>query len=237
MTSEFIRNDLTIYENHASDWWNPKSHYFRSLQSITPFRINLIEEWFGSFKDKDIVDLGCGGGLISIPLLDAGARVTGVDLSAKSIEEVKKKSNGRGTFINGDIRTINLPDESADYIILADVIDHIPDYCEVVKNASRIIRPNGKIFISTLNRTFRSWFFAILLGEGLKLIPSGTHDYKLFVKPDELISTCKLHGFTFNSIIGDKVKILETIRNWAIVMKKGKSTAVAYSMLFQKEAR
>ena len=132
-------NDLSIYENYAQNWWNPSALQFRSLINITPFRLKLITDWIGPVKDLNIIDLGCGGGLISLPLLAQGAKVTGIDLSPASIQAIKERSQGQGTFFSSDLTNVNLAAASADVVILADVLDHIPNYPLVIEKAAKAL--------------------------------------------------------------------------------------------------
>jgi 2-polyprenyl-6-hydroxyphenyl methylase/3-demethylubiquinone-9 3-methyltransferase len=229
-------NDLTIYSNFANEWWEAGSPRFRSLQQITPFRLSLIRELCGELAGKDVVDLGCGGGLLSVPLLDQGAKVVGVDLSAPSVAAAQSAAKGRGTFLTGDVTAVPLPDRSADIVLLADVLDHVPDYQRALAEARRIVRPEGSVFVGTINRTAASWLFALFLGEGLRLIPPGTHAYRMFIRPDELSAAAKSVGLRTETVLGEGPRILETLRRRAIVLEKSRSCAVAYSMLMRPES-
>jgi len=228
-------NDLSIYEDHASEWWDRKSYYFKSLRSITPFRLSLIEKWFGEIRGKSIIDFGCGGGLLSIPLLDLGANVTGIDISPASIEVARQNASGKGHFIVGDLRTLSTTEFKADAALLADVLDHIPDYKKVIALVSECLKPGGKLFVSTINRTLRSKIMAIFLGEGLGLVPKGTHCHKLFIRPAELINTAAACGLTCKAIVGDQLNLIKTIRHWTVSMREGRDLSVAYSAIFEKE--
>jgi 2-polyprenyl-6-hydroxyphenyl methylase / 3-demethylubiquinone-9 3-methyltransferase len=227
-------NDLTIYTRFADQWWEPRAAPFRSLQNLTPFRIEMIRELCGSLEGKTVFDLGCGGGLISLPLLDSGSNVIGIDQSAKSIEVARAKANGRGTFLAGDIRDVRFPDQSADIVLLADVLDHLPDYPRALAEASRLVRRGGRVFCGTINRTVQALFGAIVLGEGLRLIPRGTHQYRLFVRPDELQAAAEQTGLRFLRCQGERVRLIETIRRWAITLERGRSVKLAYSMVFER---
>ena len=234
MSVAFTRNDLTIYEQYAEEWWDPESPRFRSLQNISPFRLSLIQEWTGSFAGKEFVDLGCGGGLLSIPLIEAGAIVTGVDRSEGSVQSARKRSKGNGTFLCEDIRNTSLASSSADVVLLADVLDHIEDYEKAVGEAARIVRQGGAVVAFTINRTVWSYLGAILLGEGLGYIPPGTHDHRLFIQPEELQRVATRCGLSLQAITGEGVCIAKTLIARAITLSKSSNLSVAYGCVFLK---
>ena len=229
-----VANDLTIYSRFAEEWWVPGAPRFRSLQNITPFRLELIDELVGDCSGKCVFDIGCGGGLISVPLLDRGAVVTGIDISKESIQVAKEATKGRGTFLVGDAREVPLPDASADIVLLMDVVDHIKDYSRAVSEAYRLVKPGGYVYLGTINRTWQSWIGAIVLGEGLRLIPPGTHDHSMFVTPQELEAVGRSAGLTFIKSQGERVLLAPTILRWAVTLARSKSCALAYSMLFKR---
>lgn len=226
-------NDLTIYEEYAHEWWEPGSFHFASLQNITPFRILLIKEFVGSLKGKKVLDLGCGGGLLSKPLIDEGAILTGVDISEGSINAARNATNGIGDFFCQDIRKFNT-ETKYDLILLADVIDHISDYEKIIKNASASLKPGGLLFISTINRTFLSKVLAIKVGEGLKLIPPGTHDWDMFVRPSELRAKAENVNLTEIAAIGEWPKIIKSIFSGSITLRKSRSLLLGYALIFKK---
>lgn len=228
------RNDLSIYSEYAHEWWTQGAPRFRSLQNLTPFRLSLIREFVGDLNGKSVVDLGCGGGLVSIPLLREGAQVTGVDQSAASIEAARKAAAGRGSFIVGDICSLDIDSGSVDCVLLVDVLDHIPHFAQALKEASRILRNGGKLFAGTLNRTSLSRFLTITLGESLGFIPSGTHDFRLFITPAELIDTAALYGLSCQKVQGEWPMFFETIFKRAICLRKSENLSVAYSAVFEK---
>lgn len=227
-------NDLSIYSEYAHEWWIPGSPRFGSLQNITPFRLALIREWCGGIEGKDIFDLGCGGGLLAVPLIQEGARVVGIDQSERSVAVAGAAAAGSGTFACGDICSVPFPSQSADLVLLADVLDHIPSYPQALREAARLLRPGGKLFVSTLNRTWIGRLLTVVLGEGLRLIPPGTHDHRLFLKPEEIVSVATSLGLDTCHLQGEWPDFIQTIRHWSITLRKSRSTAVAYCLLFHK---
>lgn len=231
-----VANDLSIYSEYADEWWNPRAPRFHSLQRITPLRLAVIEEWCGNLEGKTVADIGCGGGLIAVPLLERGAHVIGIDLSAKSLVVAQNKALRRGRFMVADACTVPLANESVDLVVLADVLDHVPDFERAIAEAARLIKPGGYVFTNTLNRTFRSWLLALVLGEGLRLIPPGTHDYRLFIRPAELIAAAERHGLRLIHSQGEFPKVIDTLLHWSIGLKRSSSMSVMYSMCFCRAA-
>jgi 2-polyprenyl-6-hydroxyphenyl methylase / 3-demethylubiquinone-9 3-methyltransferase len=234
MFARRIKNNLQMYDDFAESWWSEKDQTFRSLKALTPFKLSLILENLGSPQGKRIIDLGCGGGLLSIPLAKAGGIVVGIDISKKSLEAARNQKILGTEFFFSDIRKTNLPTESADWVLLADVVDHLADYSLAIKEAFRVLKPNGRLYVGTINRTFFSRVFAIWLGEGSSLVPRGTHDWNLFIKPEELILEAVKHGFAFNEICGEAIDLKKTLRTWRVALKKSKKLNLAYSAFFTK---
>ncbi|MBN8548926.1 MAG: 3-demethylubiquinone-9 3-O-methyltransferase [Deltaproteobacteria bacterium] len=229
-----VQNDLTIYSEYAHEWWTPGAPRFRSLQNLTPFRLGLIREFVGELSGKSVLDLGCGGGLIAVPLLDQGAHVVGIDQSAGSIEAACVAAKGKGEFRVGDVCSLDFPDNSFDCVLLADVLDHIPQFAKALREAARVLRPGGSLFVGTINRTFIAWFLTLFLGESLGFIPKGTHAYSLFIRPDELIETAQLYGLKCKKVQGEWPRFAATLARGAITLAKSESLAVAYSAVFEK---
>ncbi len=226
-------NDLTIYEKYAHEWWQPGSFHFASLQNITPFRIHLIKEFVQTLKGIKILDLGCGGGLVAKPLIDEGAIVTGVDISEGSVNAARKATHGKGEFLCQDVREVTI-ESKYDLVLMADVIDHIQDYEIVIRKASGALKPGGLLFISTINRTFLSKILAIKVAEGLKLIPPGTHDWNMFVRPSEVRTKAESANLTEIAAVGEWPYIIKSIYSGSITIRKSKFLLLGYALIFRK---
>ena len=189
------------FKKLSDEWWNPYGK-FKVLHALTPIRIKYIKNNICMFnknssksseilKGLDVLDLGCGGGLVCEPLAKLGAKVTGIDFIKKNIETARqhaKISKLNITYINQDLSSIKL-NKHYDIILMLEVIEHIHNWENVVTKIIKYLKPNGKIIFSTINRTIHSKIFAIILAEKiLKWIPKNTHDYTKLVKPKELIS-------------------------------------------------
>lgn len=229
-----MKNDLSIYSDYAHEWWAPGSPRFRSLQNITPFRLSLINQYISPRPGQRVADIGCGGGLISLPLRRLGINMVGCDSSPASIAVLKAQDPSADEFHCADARSLPFPTHYVDHSLMMDLLDHIPDYHLALAEAARITKPGGLLFVGTINRTWRSRLLAILLAETLRLIPPGTHDFKLFITPNELIAAAHRCGFTLVARQGERVKLGETITRWAISLERDESEALAYSMVFQK---
>ena len=236
MTPTPVRNDLDLYERNGKDWWNPKSKTFRSLQSVNVFRVGLIREWIGEgLRGAVVVDLGCGGGLLAEPLLEAGARVIGVDLSHQSLRTAAgRPATQPRLYLRADLAHPPVADGIADLVILADVLEHVPDVEAALAAAGRIVKPGGLVYVNTINRTWRASLLAVTLAEGLGLVPRGTHDPALFVRPDELCEKASRHGLKLIRMRGEAPALLRTLRRWTVVLRESGSLAVLYSALFQR---
>lgn len=229
------RNDLDLYERHAGDWWDDRSDAFRSLHGVNRFRAKLVEEWFGErIPGARVVDLGCGGGLLSRPMLERGASVVGVDLSHGSLRAARAKLDGRSLFVRGDATCTPLRDGCADLVLLADVLEHVPDPALPLHEAARLLRPGGLVYVNTINSGLRARLLAVTLAEGLGLVPRGTHDPACFIAPEDLERMAAAAGLRILKLQGERPALLRTIRRWTVELEKSPSSAVTYSALFEK---
>ncbi len=195
-TSEFNH-----FESLADEWWNPNGK-FKILHSLTPIRINYIKNKLfsknqfikpskKSLSNYNILDLGCGGGLICEPLARLGANITGIDFVRLNILNAKKhakKSNLNIEYFHKNINNLKL-NKKYDAVLILEVLEHVEDWKKIIINVKKLLKPKGKIIISTINRNFISKVFAIFIAENiLNWVPKETHTYSKLIKPEELTS-------------------------------------------------
>jgi 2-polyprenyl-6-hydroxyphenyl methylase/3-demethylubiquinone-9 3-methyltransferase len=196
-------DEIEKFSSHSQEWWRTDGA-FSALHHINPLRLSFIETHL-SLKDCTILDIGCGGGILSEALAQKGARVTGIDLSAESLAAAKAH---RGQ-LNIDYQQISAEDLAAlvpqtfDAITCMEMLEHVPDPEAVIIACATLLKPSGKLFLSTLNRNIKSYLFGIIGAEYiLKLLPKGTHDYAKFIKPSELSRTLRHAHFSVNAMKG-----------------------------------
>lgn len=200
------------------------------------YRLAQIEAWCGEgLRDGTVVDLGAGGGLLAEPLARVAARVIGVDRSVASLV-VARAHDRRGDllYLRGDVLRTPLGDGCADVVVCADVVEHVPDVAGVIAEAARLLRAGGLLYVSTINRTRWATLLAVWVAEGLRLLPKGTHDPMLFVRPEELAQAGAAVGLTIERVQGEAVRVLATLRGWAIRLRPATSVRVGYAALLRK---
>ena len=232
--------EIEKFSNLAKEWWNPNGK-FKPLHKFNPTRIKYIKDNVikhyklngtnNLFNKLKLLDIGCGGGLLSEPMCRLGAKVTGIDASKKNIEIAKyhsKKNNLKIEYISTSPEKFK-PNVKYDIILNMEVIEHVADLNLFIKNCSRLLKKNGIMFVATLNKTLKSYIFAIIGAEYvLRWLPIGTHDWNEFVKPELLIKICSNFNLKLNSIDGTNFNIL--FDQWNI----SKDTSVNYISSFIK---
>ncbi|MFC3865642.1 bifunctional 2-polyprenyl-6-hydroxyphenol methylase/3-demethylubiquinol 3-O-methyltransferase UbiG [Alcaligenes aquatilis] len=182
----------------ASRWWDPDSE-FKPLHAINPLRLDWILSYTGSLAGKQVLDIGCGGGILSESLAQSGADVTGIDLAERSLKIARLHSLESGVPVKYEmISAEDMADqhpERFDVVTCMEMLEHVPDPGSIIAACAKLVKPGGWVFFSTLNRNPKSFLFAIVGAEYLlRLIPKGTHSYEGFIKPSELISSARRSG-------------------------------------------
>ncbi|MFN0058660.1 MAG: bifunctional 2-polyprenyl-6-hydroxyphenol methylase/3-demethylubiquinol 3-O-methyltransferase UbiG [Planctomycetota bacterium] len=229
----------TIYDRHADEWWRTDSGAFRSLRSVHRYREDLLSRWLGNEAGRGrVIDIGCGGGFFCATLSALGAEVIGVDLSAPSLHAAHchfaSDARRRPSLIQADARQLPLSSELANGIVLADVLEHVADWQQVITEAARLVKVGGWIYVSTIHRTVLAHVVAIWIGEGLGFIPRGTHDSRMFIRPDELRDFGASVGLSVQHLMGERPRVWASLRRRAIQLADSKHLAVAYSALLRK---
>ncbi len=220
--------ELQKFSELAHRWWDPQSE-FKPLHDINPLRLDYIDQMAG-LKGKRVLDVGCGGGILSEAMAAAGATVTGIDLGDKPLKVAQLHLLESGLTVEyRNITVEELADEQPgqyDVITCMEMLEHVPDPASVVNACARLVRPGGKCFFSTINRNPKSYLFAILGAEYvLNLLPRGTHDYARFIRPAELARYCRraelntgqLIGMTYNPFTRTYSLVADTSVNYILV--------------------
>ena len=197
--------ELEKFSQLAHRWWDPNSE-FKPLHEINPLRMGYIESLAG-LQDKVVLDVGCGGGILSEGMASRGAKVTGIDLSDKALKVAKLHLLECGQQVEyTKIATESLAKEQPqhyDIVTCMEMLEHVPDPMSVVRACAKLVKPGGWVFFSTINRNLKSYLFAIIGAEYiLKLLPRGTHEYANFIKPSELARMARNAGLHDEELIG-----------------------------------
>ncbi|MEY4754524.1 MAG: bifunctional 2-polyprenyl-6-hydroxyphenol methylase/3-demethylubiquinol 3-O-methyltransferase UbiG [Pseudomonadota bacterium] len=188
--------ELAKFSELAHKWWDPESE-FRPLHQINPLRLNWIEQCAGPLEGRRIVDIGCGGGILSESMARRGAEVLGADLAQRSLRVAQLHAMEAGVA-NVQYREIAAEALAAeapgqyDIVTCMEMLEHVPDPGSIVQACATLVRPGGWVFFSTLNRNAKSFMLAIVGAEYLlRMLPRGTHEYAKFIRPSELAQWCR----------------------------------------------
>ena len=197
--------EIAKFEAMASKWWDPNSE-FRPLHDINPLRLNYIDE-FASLSGKNVLDVGCGGGILSESMALRGANVTGIDMGEAPLAVAKIHQKESGVEVNYLHSTAEkmaeTHAETYDIVTCLEMLEHVPDPSSVISACQKMVKPGGHVFFSTINRSPKSYLFAIIGAEYvLQLLPKGTHDYKKLIKPSELSAWSRSAGLTVKNVKG-----------------------------------
>lgn len=227
-------NDAEIakFAAMADEWWDPAGK-FKPLHEMNPLRLRYIKERFQVSGSK-ILDIGCGGGLIAEPLARMGANVTAIDASEKNIYIAKAHAEKEGLEIDYRFATAEELAENGeqfDTVTALEIIEHVDNVPAFIEACTRLVKPNGLLFMSTLNRTPQSYLAAIVGAEYiLRWLPVGTHEWKKFLKPAEIILEVEKHGATLQSLDGFRFNPIN--RSWKI----NADVSINYMLVLKKNA-
>ena len=214
------KQEVEKFSKIATEWWNPKGK-FKPLHKFNPTRIKYIKHYIiqnfrlsvsnKPLKKIDVLDIGCGGGLLSEPMCRLGANVVGIDASQKNIDIAKyhaKKYKLKINYICASPETLKIK-KKFDVILNMEIVEHVENVNFFIKKSSELLKKNGLMFVATLNKTLKSYVFAIVGAEYiLQWLPIGTHDWDKFIKPEDLIKISKINNLKLEKLDGIKFNLL-----------------------------
>ena len=234
------KKEIEKFSKIAEEWWNPNGK-FKPLHNFNPIRIEYIKKNIITdfdiktsnkpFKNIKILDIGCGGGLLSEPMCRLGATVVGIDASKKNIRVAKLHSNKNKLKIDYKVASPETlkTKEKFDVVLNMEIVEHVENIDSFIKHSSKLLKKNGLMFVATLNKTLKSYAFAIIGAEYiLKWLPIGTHDWEKFIQPNDLIRISAKNSLSLKKLDGMKFNILDN--SWKI----SKDTSINYIVKLKK---
>jgi 2-polyprenyl-6-hydroxyphenyl methylase/3-demethylubiquinone-9 3-methyltransferase len=224
--------EIEKFSQLAHRWWDANSE-FKPLHEINPLRLSYINQ-ITPLSGQKVLDVGCGGGILSESMAGLGAQVTGIDLGEKPLQVAKLHLLESGKQVEyRNIAVEQLAAEqpaSFDVVTCMEMLEHVPDPQSIVRACATLVKPGGHVFFSTLNRNPKSYLFAIIGAEYvLNMLPRGTHDYAKFIKPSELAQFCRDADLNVNDLIGMSYNPLSK------VYSLGKDTDVNYMIACRRD--
>ncbi|MCA6065061.1 bifunctional 2-polyprenyl-6-hydroxyphenol methylase/3-demethylubiquinol 3-O-methyltransferase UbiG [Thalassolituus marinus] len=199
------QSEIAKFEALASRWWDMESE-FKPLHDINPLRTNYIDS-LAPLAGKKVLDVGCGGGILSEAMAQRGADVTGIDMGEANLTTAKLHALESGVKVDYQCIAVETlaaqQPESFDVVTCLEMLEHVPDPASIIRACHKLVKPGGQVFFSTINRSPKSYAFAIIGAEYvLRLVPTGTHDYHKFIKPSELTRWCREAGLRAEDMTG-----------------------------------
>ena len=201
----YDQQEVAKFEQLASRWWDPNSE-FKPLHDINPLRLDFIDQRAG-LAGKTVLDVGCGGGILAESMAQRGANVTGIDMGETPLSVARLHQLESGVEVDYQrITAEELAQKQSghfDIVTCMEMLEHVPDPSSVIEACSRLVRPGGHLFFSTINRNPKSYLFAIIGAEYLlRMLPKGTHDFSKFIRPSELDEWARQAGIHTQEITG-----------------------------------
>lgn len=198
--------EIEKFQSIASRWWDLESE-FKPLHEINPLRVDYIERQADGFSDKRVVDIGCGGGILAEAMAQRGAQVTGIDMAEQSLKVARLHLHESQLNIDYQLSTAEaFAEDNAgqfDIVTCLEMLEHVPHPEAIIDAAARLLKPDGRLFLSTLNRNPKSFGLAIIGAEYLLgMLPRGTHQYSRFIKPSEMATQLRANGLRVRDISG-----------------------------------
>ncbi|MEH8075340.1 bifunctional 2-polyprenyl-6-hydroxyphenol methylase/3-demethylubiquinol 3-O-methyltransferase UbiG [Gallibacterium anatis] len=204
------QQELDKFSKMAATWWDFNGD-FKPIHQLNPLRLNYILQHSNGLNGKKVLDVGCGGGILSESMAKSGANVTGIDMSPQPLAVAKQHAQDNNLIIDYQQSTIEdflqqhqqIQAEKFDVITCMEMLEHVPDPLSIIRSCRQLLKPDGVLFMSTINRTLKAWALVVIGAEYiLKMLPQGTHDYEKFIKPAELLAYCDQVGLTCQQLKG-----------------------------------
>jgi 2-polyprenyl-6-hydroxyphenyl methylase/3-demethylubiquinone-9 3-methyltransferase len=204
-TENIDLNELEKFSSRADQWWDINGE-FKSLHHINPIRLRFILN-NTVLQDMHVLDVGCGGGILTEAMAKQAANVTGIDASKENISIASEHASNNGLNLNYLVTTAEAysedNQEKFDLITCMELLEHVPDPSSIIQACAKMIKPGGHVMFSTINRNIKAYMLAVLTGEYLlKLLPRGTHQYEKFIRPSELVNWCNEQSLQLNNLAG-----------------------------------
>ncbi len=232
-TKQHTEREIAKFDALAGDFWN-RDGEFKTLHQINPIRVKFIEE-FMTLSGKRVVDIGCGGGILAEALDEKDALVTAIDLSEVGIQTAKAHQKISGSTVDYRVQSVeDYADEVVntgllDGVFCMEMLEHVNNPAEIINDCSKMLKPGGIAVFSTLNRTKKAHLLAVIFAEYIaRMVPQGTHDHKLFIKPSEMMHMAEaagmealdIIGFEYRPLSGDFIKSRNTDINYIFAFRK-----------------
>jgi len=232
VTAENVyQHEIEKFGSQAERWWDAEGE-FRTLHEVNPLRIQFIQQ-YAEIQGKRIVDVGCGGGILTEGLAKQGADMLGIDLSQDLIDIAELHGLESGVKANYQKMSVEAlaqqQPHTFDHVTCMEMLEHVPNPASIVQACASLVKPGGKVFFSTLNRLPKAYLLAIVAAEYiLKMVPKGTHEYKTFIKPSELSQTARQAGLSLQAMTGIEYN------PFSKRFKLGKDISVNYIAVFER---